>query len=67
MHNEEIRDLDDLCELYWKNRHLLGEEEQRLFQGILLELQKGDQCDRGNLERYLCRLGQMRCLINEEK
>ena len=66
MNNEEIRDLDDLCELYWKNRHLLGEEEQRLFQGILLELQKGKQCDRGALERYLCRLGQLRHLINEE-
>ncbi|MBQ6810572.1 MAG: hypothetical protein IJO94_04115 [Firmicutes bacterium] len=67
MHNEEIRNLDELCELYWKNRHLLGDEEQRLFQGILLELQKGDQCDRINLERYLCRLGEKRRLMDENK
>lgn len=63
MQSDEIRNLDDLNELYWKNRHLLGAEEQRLFQGILLELQKGDQCDRSLLEQYLCRLGEKQNLL----
>ena len=37
---DDIRNFDDLNALYWKNRELLGEEEQRLFQAILLEMQR---------------------------
>ena len=59
---DEIRSLDDLNALYWQNRDLLGEEEQRLFQAILLELQKGDGCDRGLLEQYVRRLAEKRNL-----
>ena len=63
MNVDAIRDLNDLNELYWKNRDLLGEEEQRLFQGILLELQKGEYCDRDLLEQYLCELGKRNNLL----
>lgn len=63
MNIDAIRDLNDLNELYWKNRDLLGEEEQRLFQGILLELQKGEYCDRVLLEQYLVELGKRKQLI----
>lgn len=63
MNVDAIRDLNDLNELYWKNRDLLGEEEQRLFQGILLELQKGEYCDRNLLEQYLCELGKRKNLL----
>lgn len=63
MNVDAIRDLNDLNELYWKNRDLLGEEEQRLFQGILLELQKGEYCDRDLLEQYLHELGKRKNLL----
>lgn len=63
MNTEEIRNLDDLNELYWQNRRLLGEEEQRLFQAILSELQKGEHCDREHLEQYLCALGKRKNLL----
>lgn len=63
MNIDAIRDLNDLNELYWKNRDFLGEEEQRLFQGILLELQKGEYCDRVLLEQYLVELGKRKQLI----
>ena len=63
MNVDAIRDLNDLNELYWKNRDLLGEEEQRLFQGILLELQKGEYCDRDLLEQYLRELGRRKNLL----
>lgn len=53
---DDIRSLDDLNALYWQNRDLLGEEEQRLFQAVLLELQKGEGCDRVLLEQYIRRL-----------
>ena len=59
---DDIRSLDDLNALYWQNRDLLGEEEQRLFQAILLELQKGDGCDRSLLEQYVRRLAEKRNL-----
>lgn len=59
---DDIRSLDDLNALYWQNRDLLGEEEQRLFQAILLELQKGDHCDRNLLEQYIRRLAEKRNL-----
>ena len=52
---EDIRCFDDLNDLYWKNRELLGEEEQRLFRGILLELQKGEYCDRLPRAHSFCR------------
>ena len=60
---DQIRNLDDLNSLYWKNRELLGEEEQRLFQAILLELQKGENGDRGILEEYIRKLGEKRKLL----
>jgi hypothetical protein len=59
---DDIRSFDDLNALYWKNRELLGGEEQRLFQAILLEMQKGDGCDYALLETYLRRLGELRGL-----
>lgn len=59
---DDIRSLDDLNALYWQNRELLGEEEQRLFQAILLELQKGDHCDRTLLEQYIRRLAEKKNL-----
>lgn len=60
---DQIRNLDDLNSLYWKNRELLGEEEQRLFQAILLELQKGENGDRGILAEYIRKLGEKRKLL----
>lgn len=60
---DDIRNFDDLNSLYWKNRELLGEEEQRLFQAILLEMQKGENCDRNLLAEYLRRLGERRNLL----
>lgn len=63
MNTEGIRNLDDLNELYWKNRRLLGEEEQRLFQAILSELQKGEDCNRDQLEQYLTELGRKKNLL----
>ncbi|MBR5329275.1 MAG: hypothetical protein IKV45_03625 [Firmicutes bacterium] len=63
MHTDEVRNLDELNELYWKNRNLLGEEEQRLFQAILLELQKGEYGDRQVLEQYITELAKRKNLI----
>ena len=60
---EDIRCFDDLNDLYWKNRELLGEEEQRLFRGILLELRKGEYCDYKLLEKLMLRLGEKRELL----
>lgn len=60
MNGGNIDSLDDLTVLYWQNREALGAEEQRLFQGILLELQKGEDCDRGRLETLLNALAE-RC------
>ena len=60
---EDIHRFDDLNDLFWKNRELLGEEEQRLFRGILLELQKGEICDYKLLEKLMLRLGEKRDLL----
>ena len=59
---DDIKTLDDLNELYWQNRSQLGKEEQRLFQGILLELQKGECCDKTVLSTLLRQLGERRNL-----
>jgi hypothetical protein len=53
-----IHDLDALHALFWQNRDQLGEEEQRLFQAILLELQKGEGLNRAVLEKLITRLGE---------
>ena len=63
MKGENIGSLEDLMALYWQNREALGEEEQRLFQGILLELQKGEDCDRQRLEALIKALAEKRNLI----
>ncbi len=63
MNANGIHGLDDLSALFWKNRDRLGEEEQRLFQGILLELQKGESCDRALLEKLITCLGEKRNLL----
>lgn len=63
MNTEGIRNLDDLNELYWKNRKLLREEEQRLFQAVLSELQKGEYCNREQLEQYITELGKQKNLM----
>lgn len=58
-----MHDLDDLNDLFRQNRDRLGEEEQRLFQAILLELQKGEGIDRAVLEKLMMRLGEKRNLF----
>ncbi|HMM06858.1 MAG TPA: hypothetical protein PKD52_09350 [Clostridiales bacterium] len=63
MNADGIHGLDDLNALFWQNRDRLGEEEQRLFQAILLELQKGEGCDRALLEKLITCLGQKRNLL----
>ena len=61
---DTIRNFDDLNALYWQNRQCLGEEEQRLFQAILLEMQKGDSRDNAVIERCLRRLGELKNLTS---
>lgn len=63
MNADGIHGLDDLNALFWQNRDRLGVEEQRLFQAILLELQKGEGCDRALLEKLMTRLGEKRNLL----
>lgn len=58
-----MNSLDDLHALFWQNRDRLGEEEQRLFQAILIELQKGESCDRALLEKLITCLGEKRNLL----
>lgn len=50
--------LGDLNDLFWQHKDALGQEEQRLFQGILLELAKGPGLNRELLEKLLLDLGQ---------
>lgn len=63
MSADGVHDIDDLHALFWQNRDRLGEEEQRLFQAILLELQKGEGLDRAVLEKLITRLGEKQNLI----
>ena len=63
MKADGVNHLDDLNALYWQNRDRLDEDEQRLFQAILLELQKGEGVDRALLTKLVTRLGEKRNLI----
>lgn len=63
MNADGMHDLDDLNDLFRQNRDRLGEEEQRLFQAILLELQKGEGIDRAVLEKLMMCLGEKRNLF----
>ena len=63
MNADNISKLDDLNALYWQNRDRLSEEEQRLFQAILLELQKGESADREVLAKLITALGEKRNLV----
>lgn len=63
MNADNISKLDDLNALYWQNRDRLSEEEQRLFQAILLELQKGESADREVLSKLITALGEKRNLV----
>ncbi len=50
--------LGDLNDLFWRHKDTLGDEEQRLFQAILLELAKGPGMDGAVLEKLVSELGQ---------
>ncbi len=50
--------LTELNDLFWQHKDALGYEEQRLFQGILLELAKGEAMEPAVLEKLILDLGQ---------
>ena len=57
--------LTDLNDLFWQNKNALSQDEQRLFQAILLELAKGPALDAAVLERLMLELGQRSGLSSE--
>ncbi len=50
--------LTELNDLFWQHKDALGHEEQRLFQGILLELAKGEGMEPAVIEKLILDLGQ---------
>lgn len=54
---ENIHSLQDLQTLFAQNKETLDPESQRLFHAIILELNKGDRMDGGNLAKMIEALG----------
>ena len=53
-----MNSLSELQTLFAENKGQLGEEEQRLFQAILLELAKGDQMNLEAMSKMVRALGE---------